>query len=332
MFATGVGSLPGTDMPGALGFVLGAFDHAWLPELPARGVGADMVGRATALLDGLDVDLQPQGWRLGSAGVDHGRAKGWLRRDLDELEEAAQHFTDSVTLTCTGPWTLVSCLELPRGDKVLRDRGARRDVAESLGLGLSRLLAEMRRRLPDITWRLQLDEPLLPPVLTGAVPTASGFARHRPVDRPEVSELLARTVDQLRSEADVVLHSCASWAGVGGVDTDLLQRAGVDWLALDLDQLRPADWDRLGPWIESGRGLQLGVVPTTSADTITSVDRIVSRSLSRLRPLGLDPELLEGRLALSPACGMTSWSTGPAARQLEALLTSVDLLTEQLHR
>ncbi|WP_420175309.1 hypothetical protein [Luteococcus sp. OSA5] len=333
MHATSVGSLPGRDMPGALGFVLGSFQHAWLPELPARGVGADMVGRTAAMLDGLDVDLQAQGWRLGSAGIDHGRAKGLLRHDLDDLEEAAQHFTDVVTLTLAGPWTMAACLELPRGNKVLDDPGARRDLAESLALGASSLLAEMRRRLPAITWRAQLDEPLLPAVLAGSVPTASGFGRLRAVDRPQVSELLGRVTAALREQVDqVALHGCAGWRGLGGVDTDLLGRSGVDVLGLDLALLEGSDWDRLGPWLESGRGLRLGAAQTARADQLTSTDQVVDRCLAALRPLGMDPHVLERGLSLSTACGLAGWSTGAAAAQLEQLLAAVDLLGEQLAR
>src|SRR4051812_14148114 len=63
--ATGVGSLPGDDIDGAIALVFDALpDLPHLPELPARGPGSDMIGRtATALVD-LPVDLQPAGWRL----------------------------------------------------------------------------------------------------------------------------------------------------------------------------------------------------------------------------------------------------------------------------
>ena len=39
-------------------------DLPHLPELPARGAGADLIGRTAALLSDLRVDLQPGGWRL----------------------------------------------------------------------------------------------------------------------------------------------------------------------------------------------------------------------------------------------------------------------------
>ncbi len=62
---TGIGSLPGTDPAEAAALVLGELpDLPHLPELPARGPGADMVGRGAALLVDLPVELVPSGWRL----------------------------------------------------------------------------------------------------------------------------------------------------------------------------------------------------------------------------------------------------------------------------
>src|SRR4051812_48615702 len=72
--ATGVGSMPGSDVDEALALVFGELpDLPHLPELPARGVGADMIGRSASVLVDLHVDLQPSGWRLlpGGAGPGH---------------------------------------------------------------------------------------------------------------------------------------------------------------------------------------------------------------------------------------------------------------------
>ena len=60
-----------------------------LPETPARGPGADIIGRAAGLLVDLPVDLQPSGWRLvDRPGRDAGRTASLHREDLDELAEA----------------------------------------------------------------------------------------------------------------------------------------------------------------------------------------------------------------------------------------------------
>src|SRR5262249_18056980 len=80
--ATGMGSLPGPDMAEALRIVLGELpDLPHQPELPARGPGADLIGRSAALLVDIAVDLQPSGWRLGDrAGVGLRRVSDMVRR------------------------------------------------------------------------------------------------------------------------------------------------------------------------------------------------------------------------------------------------------------
>jgi methionine synthase II (cobalamin-independent) len=95
------------------------------------------------------------------------------------LEEQAQGYEGTLKLSVTGPWTLAATMERPRGDRVLADHGARRDLSQSLAEGTAQLIAELVRRLPDIEVLVQLDEPLLPAVLAGAIANASGLGRHR---------------------------------------------------------------------------------------------------------------------------------------------------------
>ena len=74
--ATGVGSLPGTDVSEAMKTVLGELpDLPYLPELPARGPGADMIGRTAGLLVGLPVEVYAGRWRTTAvrAGTHAGR-------------------------------------------------------------------------------------------------------------------------------------------------------------------------------------------------------------------------------------------------------------------
>lgn len=190
--STGIGSWPGTDIAAATRLTFGEFpDLPYLPELPGRVTAAGMIGRATTLCAGLSFDLQPAGWRLTDAsGADHRRANALFRQDLDTLEEVAQGWTGPVKFAVAGPLTLAASVEKPRGDKVLSDHGARRDLAQALAEGTAELFDEIARRLPAIQPVLQVDEPLLPRVLAGEVATASGFGRHRRVDLPEVAGAL----------------------------------------------------------------------------------------------------------------------------------------------
>ena len=187
--STGIGSWPGVDMAQALKITFAECpDMPYLPELPARGPHAAMIGRATALLAGMAVDLQPAGWRLTDApGRDQRRARSTLREDLDLLEEMAQGYAGVIKYSVAGPWTLAATMERPRGDRVVADRGARRDLGQSLSEGLVQLVGEMTRRLPETTALVQLDEPMMPAVYTGSVRTASGLSQHAPVDRAELS-------------------------------------------------------------------------------------------------------------------------------------------------
>src|SRR5215471_8572452 len=71
--ATGIGSLPGTDPGEANRVVAGELpDLPHLAELPARGVGADMIGRTAGLLVDLAVEVVPSGYRVANRpGRDH---------------------------------------------------------------------------------------------------------------------------------------------------------------------------------------------------------------------------------------------------------------------
>ena len=59
--ATGIGSWPGTSAREAVRTVRDLLAEAlpYLPELPARGVGADMIGRTGTMLEGLHLETQP---------------------------------------------------------------------------------------------------------------------------------------------------------------------------------------------------------------------------------------------------------------------------------
>ena len=246
--------MPGVDAREAVRLVLGELpDLPHLPELPARGPGADLTGRGLALLVDLHADVQPSGWRFAdAAGRDERRAESFLREDLDALEELAEGYVGPLKIQVAGPWTLASTVELSHGDKALADRGACRDLAASLAEGLAAHVADVRRRLPGATLLVQLDEPALPGVLAGTVPTASGFGRLRSVEPPVAEELLAKVLRALPDDVLSVVHCCAA-----DVPVALLRRAGAGAVSLDLRLAtnrpeRDAFENDLGEAIEAG--------------------------------------------------------------------------------
>src|SRR5712692_8937922 len=98
--ATGIGSMPGTDLEQAVAVVLGELpDLPHLPELPARGPGADLTGRTAALLVDLPVELTPVGWRFTARpGRDLSRAQSFLSADLDALAEVADGYQGALKI------------------------------------------------------------------------------------------------------------------------------------------------------------------------------------------------------------------------------------------
>ncbi len=313
--ASGVGSWPGDEAAAyaeAVRVVLGEVpDLPYLPELPARGAAAGMAGRAIAMVADLGFDLQPAGWRLTDRpGIDHRRARSLLAQDLDALEEQAQDVRGTFKIQVAGPWTLAASVEKPRGDKVLSDHGARRELAQALAEGLATHLADVRRRVAAERVVVQVDEPALAAVLAGEIATASGFGRHRVVHPPEASAALEWVL--AAAGPDPWVHSCAA-----GVPWQLLRGAGARGLSADLAVLTASDMDVLAEALEAGETLALGVVPALEPDTVPDAKTLTEGVLRWLDMLGLDPESVVERLVITPSCGLAGASPAWARRATE---------------
>lgn len=326
VLATGVGSFPGTDQRDfdeALGLVLGELagsDAAlpFLPEVPGRGAIAGMVGRTLAMVTELDADLQPAGWRLtgtsGAPALDQRRARSLLGQDLDTLEDRASGYTGAFKVQVTGPWTLAAAVERPRGDKLLADHGARRDLAQALALGVAGHVADVRRRLPgERRLVVQVDEPALPAVMAGSIPTASGFGRHRTVHPPEVSAALEEVLAAARDAgAEPWVHCCAPDAPLG-----LLRSAGAHGLMVDLALVGAAGHEPLAEALEAGESVALGVLPTAAPAGVPGEKEYVERVLRWLDLVGLDLDGVGAGLVVSPACGLAGADHAWARRAVE---------------
>ncbi|WP_329349326.1 methionine synthase [Streptomyces sp. NBC_01261] len=301
--ATGVGSLPGGDAREAAKTATGAFeDFPFLPELPARGPGADMIGRTAGLLVEVYARVEPSGWRIGDRpGRDTKRAWAWLGEDLDAFEEFTQGYEGPLKVQAVGPWTLAASLELRNGESVLSDLGASRDLAGSLAEGLRNHLADVQRRVPGAQIVLQLDEPSLMAVLRGHVRSASGYRTHRAVDRQLVEDTL-REVVGVHGNGPVVVHSCAP-----DVPFALLRRAGAAGVSFDFSLLTERDDDVIGEAVEAGTRLFAGVVPGTNTALSDPAGSVMGvRTL--WRRLGLRPGLLAEAVTITPSCGLAGAS------------------------
>ncbi|MBB3085885.1 methionine synthase [Geodermatophilus sabuli] len=302
--ATGVGSLPGTDAAEALRTVTGELpDFPHLPELPGRGAGADLVGRGAALLVEIAVELTPAGWRLvPRSGVDQRRAQEFLARDLDALYEVAEAYEGPFKVQVAGPWTLAAGLERTRGDRAVVDPGARRDLGQSLAEGVAQHVAAVTARVPGARVVVQLDEPSVPAVLQGALPTVSGFGKLAAVEASVVEQELAAVVDAL--DVPVVVHCCANRAPL-----ELFRAAGAGAVSFDLGTVQ--DLDAIGTAVEAGTHLLPGVVPGTDA-TLPAPKATASRLQAWWSELGFPADRLHTAVTLTPSCGLAGATPGYA--------------------
>jgi methionine synthase II (cobalamin-independent) len=278
----------------------------YLPELPARGPGSDLVGRGAVFLVDTPVDLQPSGWRLVQRpGRDLERARAMLRQDLDVLAEVADGYQGPLKVQLTGPWTLAASLYLPRLERAVVDPGACRDICGALAEGLARHVEEVRRLVPGAQVVVQLDEPSLPAVLTGRLPTASGFGRLRAVEPADVVAGLRAVLDAGRDAVHRVVHCCAD-----DVPIDVLLRSGPDGVSVDVSRIGVSGWETLAPAMEDGLSLWAGCVPTSGPALSTAA--VADKVWTPWRRLGLAPTLLD-QVIVTPTCGLAG-ATPTAAR------------------
>ena len=267
----------------------------YLPELPERGPGADLIGRTAGMLVELPVDLQPVGWRLvDRPGRDAQRTAALLREDLDELAEAFDGHTGPLKLQVAGPWTLAAGLWLHRGERVIVDEGACRDLVESLAEGVRLHVAAVRALVPGAQIVLQVDEPSLPTVLAGRLPTSSGWGRLPSLD-PQVAAAGLMTVLGAH-EGDTVLHCCDAEPPV-----PLLRAAGPTALSLDTSLLRPRAWEGVAVAVEDGIRLHAGLVPTDGSRV--RAQQLADDFVDPWRRVGMpSARLLD--VVVTPACGL----------------------------
>jgi hypothetical protein len=312
--ATGIGSLPGTNPLEAARTVAGELpDLPHLPELPARGVGADLIGRTAGLLVDLATEFVPSGYRVTPRpGGEHRRAVDLLRTDLDALEEALDVTRPAwVKLQAAGPWTLAAEVELHNGHRVLTDLGARREFAASLAEGLAGHAGEVAART-GARVVVQLDEPSLPSVLVGALSTPSGFGTVASVPEADVEQLLREVIDALPQP--VILHCCAPKAPIA-----LLRRAGAGALALDVGLIgtHRAALDAIGESWDAEVPILLGLVPSVRPGREPSLRELARPALWLADHVGFARERLATLVVPTPTCGLAGASPEWAQRAME---------------
>ena len=320
---TGVGSLPVTD-PGVAARLSAQECPAlpFVPELPGRGPGADMIGRTAGWLSSVvgefGLETTADGWRLTAGrGRDMKRATAMLRADRDAVAEEFAGYTGPLKASLAGPWTLAAAIEDASGEKAVRDEGFVREMAQALSLAAVALIADLRWRAPGASVVLQWDEPGLAAVRAGGVRSASGLRRFPPVPDGELGAVLRSVLESVlegSGGAPQVMHICSA-----EVPWEVVAMLPLVGLSTDWTLHRPDDDDHLGSWLESGRGVIAGVWPTDGSAGAVVAERARAAVVGPLRRLGLDPAQMHGWTALSARCGLAGAPQSALRPGLDAL-------------
>ncbi|WP_284979759.1 hypothetical protein [Arthrobacter sp. fls2-241-R2A-200] len=333
--ATALGSWPGIDPVEAAEVIRGELGdpHApFLAELPGRGVGSDPIGRTGSMLVDMAIDVQPHGWRLvDNPGRDAQRARSALATDLNILADTAgaeDSRASELKIQLVGPLTIAANLYLHNGERALLDYGARRDIAESLAVGVADHIRRVSGAVPGAEVVVQIDEPDVAAVMAGTIPTASGYRTLRSVPGDEVSGAWRLVIDALKAAGvvEVVISVPEIEAPI-----ERIIGAGADGVAVPLRALTSRQWEQLAAAVESGKRLWAGALPTSDAQAELPRTAEIVASIERpWRQLGLP---LSGLAALrvTPSSGLAHL-TPARAKAVLAKLTQVADGLDQLAR
>jgi methionine synthase II (cobalamin-independent) len=322
-----VGSWPGVRARDAAEVVVGELHRLpHLVELPARGVGADLIGRAGALLVDIHLDTVPRGYRIAAGrSAATRRAVSLLDEDIDALEEAWETAglrggDRAVKVQAPGPITLAAHLELGGGHRAITDAGAVRDLAMSLAEGVATHRAELARRLATPVV-VQFDEPSLPAALAGRLTGVTGVSPVHPVDEAVVTGLLDDCAAIVGGE--VAVHCCAT-----DLPWNVLQRSAIAAVSVDLQTLDAGDLDGIGEFLESGRTVLLGAVPVETPAARPSVEQVAAAVAAVTDRLGFARAVLGERIGVTPRCGLAGATPDWARRAVEIAQKIADAFAE----
>jgi methionine synthase II (cobalamin-independent) len=320
-------------------------DLPHLAELPGRGPGADLTGRAAALLVDIPVELAgPRGWRIAEhPGRDMRRAQSLLSADLDAMEEVLDGYQGPLKIQLAGPWTLAATIEQPRSlNPALADPGLVADLTSSLAEGIAAYVAEAAKRVPGAVLLVQLDEPALPAVVDGAVPTPSGLSRVRAVEEEVLRDRLREVLTATR--AYTVVHCCAP-----GYPFGIITGAGANAVSFDMSLLKASDYDQLAEIVEAGTGVLAGAVSPLgqqpdargaegaadgrreTKERVRRTPTDTAKSVGELwRKMSQPPDRCAEQVVVTPACGLAGASPDRARAALRWCREAATILQEMM--
>ncbi|KAA9246959.1 methionine synthase [Corynebacterium sp. MSK151] len=334
----GLGPMPGRNPHEAAEIVIGECleGHLTLPTLPARGFGADAVGRTAALMADLVVDRGARSWKVADRrGRASALATDYLHRDIDACEEAWGRTPQKIRLTALGPWTMATSVENAAGHLIAVDRGAVKYFAQSLAAGLASHIADVRRRF-DSDIEVLLAEPALGAVVQGKIKAPSmlmGNAGYLPAQgHREIAEIFLEVTGPLRDDDIEVTIALSS---PDGLAVQALADSGAAGVWLPRKELTTTQQlDFAAAVVGADMSLELGIVPVTVTEreehtgvpVATPARALAEQAALFWDELGYSRLQIAESLNLAPMGGFAASSNEEAQAQLGAGRNATELL------
>jgi hypothetical protein len=329
--ATSVGSMPYTDAGEAVGRVLAAFPEipAW-PQLPNRSFLENMYVQYSEGLPCLVVDRKGEKVYFNTAGDTMAEIEAFygkvIEADLDrfaispeyapgfhrlieELAAGAPPGLACVKGQIVGPVSMGLTVTDQEKRAILYHDELMDAVLKSISMKAAWQVRELKKVCPNVM--IWLDEPYL----------ASFGSAYVSLSEAQVLSLIGEVTGAIHDAgATVGIHCC------GNTDWSLLMKAGLDIINFDAYGYFTGMTcypEALKAFLESGRVLALGLVPTSGKIMDETVDSLAVKLDERIGALaektGLGREEIMRQCLLTPSCGTGSLSPELTDRILETV-------------
>lgn len=325
---TGIGSVPFTEAPGAVSFLLNAgLTIPFWPQLPKRCFAEEMVPQYSEGIPCVRVDAAQEQILLDPTNRDT-ELEEFYTKFLAEDEglfpisaDAAAGLYAFEQATAPGAWRYVKghitgpvtlCTGIYDNDKnpLYADADLRDAAVKAL---LRKVQWQIKRLKPQASEGVLIfvDEPVL---------AAYGSSTYIYVSEEAVVEMLGEVFGAITEAGGIPgIHVC------GNSDWGMIVRTGVQVVNFDAYQygnsisLYANDIKTL---FERGGSIAWGIVPTTTAigkETAESLTQLLQSCFDGLIKKGIPGELLRERALITPSCGTGSLTTETAKRVFDLL-------------
>ena len=326
--ATGIGSVPSTDICGTCRKVLESFpDIPFWPQFVKNSPFEDMSIQFSEALPLLYVNKENRSLHVSNKEIESELTQfyeHYLSEDMDyfritksysvglyKMIEMINQKPDEcgafIKGQTVGPATFAAGIMNRDGKSILSDENLLEAYCKGLAIKALWQVKELEKTGKRVI--IFLDEPYL-----------SGFgSAFSPIQRHDVIRLLDEIISYLKekSEALVGIHCC------GNTDWSMLIEAHPH--IINFDAYGYMDYFLLYPkeisgFINSGGIIAWGIVPTadfTGDETLELLHEKLQRGIKHLSDYGIDPDLIRSNSILTPACGMGSISEESADKVLE---------------